>query len=151
MVDADGYLVEESAVLSACAWAVGRLAQGKPIMTGFSEDALDYADDLHKLTGVTRILADSIRNAVPDAVSAGVTAAVTTALGAVGGPFAAAGGAMAGSMAGKLANQPSGRRPTGSRKLRSTEGHGLGPASIRPRSPGPISVASPSNSPGDSA
>jgi hypothetical protein len=102
-VDADGFLVEESALLSACAWAIGRIVQGKPTLTGFHEDALDYAEDLHKLTGVTKILADSIRNAVPGAVSAGVTTAVTTALAAVGGPLAAAGGAMAGSLAGKLA------------------------------------------------
>jgi hypothetical protein len=80
-VDADGYLVEESAVLSACAWAIGQIIQGKPILTGFREDALHYAEDLRKLTGVTRILADSIRNSVPDAVSGGVTVAVTMALG----------------------------------------------------------------------
>jgi hypothetical protein len=109
-VDADGYLVEESAVLSACAWAIGRIVQGKPTLTGFREGALDYAEDLHKLTGVTKILADSIRNAVPGAVSAGVTVAVTTALGAVGGPLAAAGGAMAGSLAGKLAKSAVGTK-----------------------------------------
>ena len=44
-VDADGYLVEESAVLSACAWAIGQITQGKPILTGFREDALHYAED----------------------------------------------------------------------------------------------------------
>ena len=78
-VDADGYLVEESAVLSACAWAIGQIVRGKSTLTGFREDALDYAEGLQKLTGVTKILADSIRNAVPDAVSGGVTAAVTVA------------------------------------------------------------------------
>jgi hypothetical protein len=109
-VDADGYFVQESAVLSACAWAIGQIIQGKPILTGFREDALNYAEDLRKLTGVTRILADSIRNAVPDAVSGGVTAAVTMALGAVGGPLAAAGGAMAGSVAGKLAKSAVGAK-----------------------------------------
>ena len=109
-VDADGYLVEESAVLSACAWAIGRIVQGKPTLTGFHDDALDYAEDLRKLTGVTKILAESIRNAVPGAVSAGVTTAVTTALAAVGGPLAAAGGAMAGSLAGKLAKSAVGTK-----------------------------------------
>jgi hypothetical protein len=109
-VDADGYLVEESAVLSACAWAIGQIIQGKPILTGFREDALHYAEDLRKLTGVTRILADSIRNSVPDAVSGGVTVAVTMALGAVGGPLAAAGGAMAGSVAGNLAKSAVGAK-----------------------------------------
>lgn len=102
-VDADGYLLQESAVLSACAWAVGQIVRGKPTLTGFREDALDYAEGLQKLTGVRKILADGIRNAVPDAVSGGVTAAVTVALGPIGGPLAAAGGAIAGSLAGKLA------------------------------------------------
>jgi len=109
-VDADGYLVEESAVLSACAWAIGQILHGKPILTGFREDALDYAEGLQKLTGVTKILADSIRNAVPDAVSGGVTVAVTAALGPVGGPLAAASGAMAGSLAGKLAKSAVGAK-----------------------------------------
>ena len=109
-VDADGYLVEESAVLSACAWAIGQIVRGKSTLTGFREDAMDYAEGLQKLTGVTKILADSIRNAVPDAVSGGVTAAVTAALGPVGGPLAAAGGAMAGSLAGKLAKSAVGTK-----------------------------------------
>jgi hypothetical protein len=109
-VDADGYLVEESAVLAACTWAIGQILHGKPILTGFREDALDYAEGLQKLTGVTKILADSVRNAVPDAVSGGVTVAVTAALGPVGGPLAAAGGAMAGSLAGKLAKSAVGTK-----------------------------------------
>jgi hypothetical protein len=101
-LDADGYLLEESAVLSACAWAIGRIIRGMPILTGFREDARDYAEVLHKRTGVTKILADSILSAVPDMVSGGMTAAVTTAFGANGGPLAAAGRTMAGSLAGKL-------------------------------------------------
>jgi AAA domain len=109
-VDSDGYLVEDSAVLSACAWAIGRIIRDKPILTGFREEALDYAEGLQKLTGVTKILADSILSAVPDMVSGGVTVAVTTALGAIGGPLAAAGGAMAGSLAGKLAKSAVGTR-----------------------------------------
>jgi AAA domain len=109
-VDADGYLVEESALLSSCAWAIGQILHGKPILTGFREDALNYAEGLQKLTGVTKILADSVRNAVPDAVSGGVTVAVTAALGPVGGPLAAAGGAMAGSLAGKLAKSAVGTK-----------------------------------------
>lgn len=109
-VNADGFLVEESAVLSACAWAIGQIVRGKPTLTGFREDALDYADGLQKLTGVTKILADSIRNAVPGAVSGGVTVAVTAALGPVGGPLAAAAGAMAGSLAGELAKSAVGTK-----------------------------------------
>ncbi len=102
-VDADGYLVESSGIVSACAWAIGRIASGKPTLTGFRDEAEGCIEDLRKLTGTTRILADGIRSAVPDAVAGGVTAVVTTALGVAGGPLAAAGGAMAGSLAGKLA------------------------------------------------
>jgi AAA domain len=109
-VDADGYLLEDSAVLSACAWAIGRILRDQTILTGFREEVLDYAEGLQKLTGVTKILADSILSAVPDLVSGGVTAAVSTALGAIGGPLAAAGGAMAGSLAGKLAKSAVGTK-----------------------------------------
>jgi hypothetical protein len=91
-------------------WAIGRIARGKPTFTGFRQDAFHYTEDLHRLTGVTKVLSDSVRNAVPDAVSAGVTAAVTTAFGAVGGPLAAAGGAMAGSAASKLAKSAVGAK-----------------------------------------
>ena len=38
-VDADGFLVEDSAVLSACAWAVGRVSRGQTILTGFQPKA----------------------------------------------------------------------------------------------------------------
>ena len=109
-VDADGYLLEDSAVLSACAWAIGRILRDQTILTGFREEVLDYAEGLQKLTGVTKILADSILSAVPDMVSGGVTVAVSTALGAIGGPLAAAGGAMAGSLAGKLAKSAVGTK-----------------------------------------
>ena len=109
-VDADGYLLEDSAVLSACAWAIGRILRDQTILTGFREEVLDYAEGLQKLTGVTKILADSILSAVPDMVSGGVTVAVSTALGAIGGPLAAAGGAMAGSLAGRLAKSAVGSK-----------------------------------------
>jgi hypothetical protein len=77
-VDADGYLLEDSAVLSACAWTIGRILRDQTILTGFSEEVLDYAEGLQKLTGVTKILADSFLSAVPDMVSGGVTVAVST-------------------------------------------------------------------------
>jgi AAA domain len=100
-VDADGYLRQESGVVSACAWAIGQVERGKPTLTGFRGDAEDFTEELRKRTGVGKLLADSIRNAAPDAVASGVTAAVTVAL-APGGPLAAAAGAMAGNLAGKL-------------------------------------------------
>jgi hypothetical protein len=123
-VDADGYLLEDSAVLSACAWAIGRALRDQPILTGFREDALDYAEGLQKLTGVTKILADSILSAVPDMVSGGVTVAVSTALGAIGGPLAAA-GALAGSLAGKLAKSAVGTK--GEEQAKTEAGGGLRP------------------------
>jgi hypothetical protein len=150
-VDADGYLVEESAVLSACAWAIGQIIQGKPILTGFGEDALHYAEDLRKLTGVTRILADSIRNSVPDAVSGGVTVAVTMALGrsAVRLPRPAV--PWQAVWLASWRNQPWGRRATSRRRRSPTERRDPGAAWIKPRSPVPIFIASRPNLPGDSA
>lgn len=150
-VDADGYLLEDSAVLSACAWAIGRILRDQPILSGFREEVLDYAEGLQKLTGVTKILADSILSAVPDMVSGGVTVAVTTALGAIGGPLAAAGGAMAGSLAGKLAKSAVGTKGEEQTK---TEADG----ESRPRArldQAPLTVSSSTasrpNSPTDSA
>jgi hypothetical protein len=82
-VDADGFLAEESAVLSACAWAIGQVSRGQTTFTGFQQDALRYAEGLGRLTGnrsVTRLLAASIRDAVPDAVADGVETAMTATL-----------------------------------------------------------------------
>jgi hypothetical protein len=73
-VDADGYLVEESAALSACAWAIGQVIRGKPTLTGFRSCALDHAEELRKLTGAGKILAESIRGAGSDAADSDVTA-----------------------------------------------------------------------------
>lgn len=47
-VDADGYLLEDSAVLSACACAIGRTLRDQPILTGSREEALDYAEGAAK-------------------------------------------------------------------------------------------------------
>lgn len=109
-VDADGLLVEGSAVLSACAWAIGRAVaeRGKLTLAGFDQEALRYGDDLGKLAGspvaaAGRLLAASVRAAVPDAVAGGVKAAVAGALTPVAGPVAAAGAALAGGAAGRLA------------------------------------------------
>jgi hypothetical protein len=107
-VDSAGTLVDGSAVLSSCAWAIGQVLHGRSPFGSFEQDALAYADDIEKLassgfsTGL-KALAASLRDAVPDAVSGGIGAAVTAALGALGGPLAAAGGAAAGGLAGRLA------------------------------------------------
>jgi hypothetical protein len=108
-VDANGFLVERSAILSACAWATGQVLHGKSPFGGFRQDALAYADHIEKLAGspvraALNALAAAIRGAVPDAVRGGVTTAVTSALGPVGAPLAAAGGALAGGTAERIAN-----------------------------------------------
>jgi hypothetical protein len=112
-VDAEGRLLEESAVLSACAWAIGRIADGDTAVSagwlaGFDSEELSYGNDLAKLAGSggsigSRLLASSMRAAVPSAMAEGVQAAVTGALAPVAGPLATAGGAMAGSVTGTLA------------------------------------------------
>ena len=118
-VDADGVLVEGSAVLSACAWAIGRAVREGDNLTlaGFGEDALRYGDDLGKLAGsriaaAVRLLAASMREAVPDAMTEGVKAVVAGALApVVGPPTAAAGAALAGIAAGRLAGAAVGTVP----------------------------------------
>jgi AAA domain len=111
-VDADGVLVDESAVLSACASALGRARarhrSGDTWLDDFAQDAAYYGDELGKLAGLShagavRLLSATIRAAVPAAVQGGVGAAVTGALTPVSGPVvAAAAGAMAGSAAGTV-------------------------------------------------
>jgi AAA domain len=77
--DAEGRLVEESAVLSACAWAIGRMsAAGRAAnaatsgtwLAGFDQEALRYGCELGKLAGSkvdvgASLLAASMRAAVP--------------------------------------------------------------------------------------
>jgi hypothetical protein len=77
-LDAEGRPVEESAALSACAWAIGRLlADGETAdettpgtwLAGFAEEALRYACELGKLAGSKvyaggRLLASGQRPAV---------------------------------------------------------------------------------------
>jgi hypothetical protein len=124
IVDADGLLVDESAVLSSCAWALGRVDAGDRRtggwLSGFDQDVLHFSSDLAKMTGKdfgggVHLLAASMREALPAAVQEGVKAAVTGVL-APAGPLGAAGGAAAGSMAGSLTrtamNRPRGAGPS---------------------------------------
>ena len=50
-VDGDGVLVDGTAVLSSCAWAVGRAraARGDLSLAGFSQDARQFGGDLGRL------------------------------------------------------------------------------------------------------
>ena len=77
-VDADGLLVEESAVLSSCAWAIGRLCAGGrrsgDWLSGFDEDVLHFGGRLSAMSGSglgggIRLLGASMREAAPDAAS----------------------------------------------------------------------------------
>lgn len=104
-VDATGHLIEGSDVLSACAWSCGQIARGRSPLNGFQQDALK---DLEKLAGPNvrsglRVLAESLRDAIPDAVSGGLAAIVASALSILGGPLAAAGGAAVGGIASRAA------------------------------------------------
>ncbi len=83
-VDADGLPVEESAVLSSCAWATGRLCAGGRRsghrLSGFDEDVLHFGDRLAVRSGSSlgsgiRLLAASMREAAPDAAAGGGKAA----------------------------------------------------------------------------
>ncbi len=83
-VDTDGLLVEESAVLSSCAWATGRLCAGGQRsgdwLSGFDEDVLHFGDRLAVMSGSSpgsgiRLLAASMREAAPDAAAGGGKAA----------------------------------------------------------------------------
>lgn len=127
-VDADGFLVEQSAVLSSCAWATGQILRGRSPLAGFPQDATRHADDLGRLAGSPikvgmRLLAANVRSAIPDAVAGGVTAAVTSALATAGGPLAAAGGAMAGSIAGKAAKSVAGSTTSDTTRDRAEQPH----------------------------
>lgn len=98
-----------TAVLSAGAWVIGRAVAnpGALSLAGFDQDAQRYGDDLGILAGsgpgaAIRLLAASMRAAVPDAVTQGVKAPVNVALTTVAGPMAAVGAALAAATAGKM-------------------------------------------------
>ena len=87
-VDADGLLVEESAVLSSCAWAIGRLCAGGrrsgDWLSGFDEDVLHFGDRLAAMSGSSlgsgvQLLAASMREAAPEAAAGAGKAAAPPA------------------------------------------------------------------------
>lgn len=107
-------LIPKTAVLSSCAWAIGRAvtSPGRLSLDGFQQDRLQYGEALSELAGAgsgvgvaLRLLADSLRAAVPEATAETVKAVVAGALTPVTGPVVAiAGGTLAGSTAGKMAD-----------------------------------------------
>jgi AAA domain-containing protein len=94
-VNAGGFLVPDSMVVSACAWGAGRVSQGASPIGDIAADTEWYADSLTRQSRVragVRVLGAAIRGAVPDGVAGAVTAAVSgvlTPLGPIGAGLAA--------------------------------------------------------------
>lgn len=82
-VNEDGFLVQDSMVVSACAWGVGQVSQGTSPIGDIAADTQRYADRLARQSRVragVRVLGAAIRGAVPDGVAGAVGAAVAGAL-----------------------------------------------------------------------
>jgi hypothetical protein len=76
-VSEGGRLVEDSMVVSACAWGAGRVSQGAPPVGDIAADTERYADSLAgqpKERAGVRVLGAAIRGAVPDGVAGAVSA-----------------------------------------------------------------------------
>ncbi|WP_033260730.1 DEAD/DEAH box helicase [Amycolatopsis vancoresmycina] len=125
-VDADGFLVEGSGILSACAWALGRLSREGPDadwLDGFEAEERGFADGLDRLAPPSReprsgstagkamhALGEHAKEAAREAAGAGakatgaaVTTAAATAVTSVAGPVVGGiAGAVAGTFAAKL-------------------------------------------------
>jgi hypothetical protein len=127
-LDAEGYLVENSATLSACAWAISRTQSPGPSvpgwLDGFEADELGFILALNKLvpprlgnistavlaesavSKAAKVVAAQAKSAGIEAVSTGAKAAVTvataTAVGSVAGPVV---GGIAGTVAGVFAEK----------------------------------------------
>jgi hypothetical protein len=86
-IDAEGYLVGDSMVVSACAWGVGRISQRKSPLGDFAADTERYADSLKtraRIRAGVRVLGEAIRSAVPDSVAGAVSAALSGIAGPLG-------------------------------------------------------------------
>lgn len=135
-VDADGFVVETSGILSTCAWALGRLREPGPDspswLDGFDDENQAFAAGLDRLsppkpeTGTAggpgkaaRALGEHAKGAAIDAAGAGakatgaaVTTAAATAVGALAGPVVGGiAGAVAGTFAEKLLTLPKKKGP----------------------------------------
>ena len=94
-VDAGGLLVEGSAILASCPWAVGRARKPGPgsasWLAGFQQDALSYGDQLGHAGGSPvaigfRLLNEAMRSVVPEAVGDAAKTAVAGALAGLAAP-----------------------------------------------------------------
>ncbi|MDQ2790609.1 MAG: hypothetical protein M3Y73_13220 [Actinomycetota bacterium] len=130
-LDADGCLMENSATLSACSWAISRMESPGPSephwLDGFETEEREFILGLNKLvppkarnTSATalangtlpkaaKVVAEQAKSAAIDAVGSGakatgavVTTAAAAALGAVAGPVV---GGIAGAVAGTFAEK----------------------------------------------
>ncbi|GHF90472.1 MULTISPECIES: DEAD/DEAH box helicase [Amycolatopsis] len=118
-VDADGFLVEGSGALSACAWALGRLSENGPDGTGwldgFEAEERGFAEGLDRLSPPSRqgkamqALGEHAKEAAREAAGAGakatgaaVTTAAATAVTSLAGPVV---GGIAGAVAGTFAEK----------------------------------------------
>ncbi len=82
-ISAGGFLVQDSMVVSSCAWGAGRVSQGVSPVGDIAADTGRYADSLatrSKVRAGVRVLGAAIRGAVPDGVAGAVSAAVVGAL-----------------------------------------------------------------------
>jgi hypothetical protein len=136
-VDARGLLVEGSAVLASCPWAVGRARKPGPgsaaWLAGFDEDALHYGDRLGTAGGSpvaigARLLAEAMRATVPGAVGDAAKAAVTGALAGVAGPVSTLAGDVVGGVATNLLTATVSRRSAHGSGADGTGGDGVLPA-----------------------
>ncbi|WP_330182174.1 AAA domain-containing protein [Nocardia sp. NBC_01503] len=120
-LDAHGSMVENSAVLSACAWAISRLRSPGPgdlkWLDGFDDDNRGFVTSLNKLSppeiaaaeersALAAEVGDRARSAALDAIAKGAGAAATAAATAgatmLGGPVL---GGIAGTVAGTFAEK----------------------------------------------
>lgn len=121
VIDAEGFLVADSMVVSACAWGAGRVGQGKSPLGDPNADTRRYADGIGsqaKVRAGVKLLAGAIRGAVSDGVAGAVSAAAgaaLTPLGPLGAGIAAATGNAAKTLAKRAMNQPGdvGQQPSG--------------------------------------
>jgi hypothetical protein len=134
-LDAEGRMLPDTAVLSSCAWAVGRLRSRGPDeptwLDGFDDEEQAFSDAFTRLAPpkpqtAGHGLADHARGAVREAV----TAAAQEAGAAVGTMTATAVGSVAGSVVGGIAGKAAGAFVG---KVLTPPGRGAAPSATEPR------------------
>jgi hypothetical protein len=114
-VDEKGFLVEDSMVVSACAWGTGRVGRGDSPIGDMAADTAHYADSLARQAKVragVRVLGAALREAAPEGVSGAVSAAAAGVLGPLG-PIGVGLAAAAAKTAKSLAESAVGKKVAG--------------------------------------